>query len=618
MNCKVLSLCSLLLFSLFPPRYETGEFTPIYHGAPFETTVCTFGILPLELYQNGYYDFLPQGYLNPSSEEGSFTIGEKEETDLAPLRFKNTSEEYMTLLFSFETPLSSFPLNRAKDRIGYRLEYKKKGEEKKSVSAYIKASSLKNSFTFDPFTNTKILQTFSPLQSSLFYLPVSEMFALPFAIEEECTLYSLTFDYGDNPEPLKKVSLVKGKVLPTGIPTIQESYISSCNCSKSSYDQVLNDTMTCSLESNFGHPLNPEYLKTRFAIRDPNDALIFAYPDTLVDKDGYYRVGGNAALGSTFRLELSSSLYPDAGTVHLAITVVDKKAPTITKLQEEEIEASYTTDFLGEEFLQSHFHYYDNYDGEDIAFSLAEENGYAFNRFQMGKRNVLLKGEDSHGNTGSYPFSLSLYDDVPPLLESSKDEIHITSDTLYSEEDLLSFFEAEDEVDGTVEIVFQENSYSGKERQTGNYEIKALARDKAGNESEKTLYLSVVPKGAPTYYVKGSFLSFLQGQIPSKEELLTTLIRNGLLPDRSYTSLRTYEGEELDDRLKPGTYDITLEAISEEGESNYCDLTIEILPKESKKEEETESGGFFARIVAFFKKLFEAILSFFRRLFSLS
>ena len=189
MKCKMLSLCSFLLFSLFSPQEKTGEFTPIYHGAPLETTVCTFGILPLELYQNGYYDFLPQGYLNPSREEGSFTIGGKEETDLTPLCFENTSEEYMTLLFSFAAPLSSFPLNRAKDRIGYRLEYKKKGEEKKSVSAYIKASSLKNSFTFDPFTNTKILQTFSPLQSSLYYLPVSEMFALPFAIEEECMIF---------------------------------------------------------------------------------------------------------------------------------------------------------------------------------------------------------------------------------------------------------------------------------------------------------------------------------------------------------------------------------------------------------------------------------------------
>ena len=618
MKKTLFALFFFFLISLFPISSKTEE-TKIQKVANPYTSVCVRGEIRAVRDANKYEDYLPKGYVSNSPDEGILKIGNEgfDGDVLPPLILQVSLFSRLAFVIKFNRTFSTFPSNTLRDEIGFEMEYQERNQERKKTGHFQKASSVRDVFSPDVDYRYRWNGVNTGLNIVPYFFAKRQEFAFTFSSTYNMKIYSFTFYYGDHPVPLSEVHLTEGNYYPSLDDVIEETDISQQDCSSLYYQEEVHPSKTYTFYSAYGHTYSIDYLYSCFAVRDPENENIYVHPDRYIDPGSYFSQGATAPLGSQFILTLYSSLYPEAGRIRLEMVVADIKPPILTK-KENAMEVSYHSAFTSASFLKDYFYFKDDHDGENLTFSLEQENGFPFNQYVIGEKEAILVAKDSHDNESRLPFSMKLFDDVPPYIEATQDEYHISMDNPLTKKGLLSLFQITDEIDGTLEGEITKNTYSGNESQVGNYEITLEATDKSGNTASKSILVFVVPKNAPTFYVKGSFLTFVKGHAPREEELLSLLIRNNLLPDKVYTSLKVISGDKIDDSLSLGLHEITLEAKANDDSAEQCDLTVNVVSEEKEANQGEEEGlSFLQRIFQFFRRLFEAIIRFFRHLFGL-
>ena len=212
------------------------------------------------------------------------------------------------------------------------------------------------------------------------------------------------------------------------------------------------------------------------------------------------------------------------------------------------------------------------------------------------------------GNITQENFSLTYIDDVPPVITSDADEVNLTPYNAMSKEEIKSLFHATDEIDGTLSLEVIEDTYTPNAEKIGEYSVTVKATDRSENTSTKKIVLRVQDSEGPVFYVKKSFIKATAGNIPTTEEIISSLIRQEVIPDKRYLRWDVIEGEKITNSLPVGIHEFTLLLEAEDESSETVHVTLEILPKESS---ETKTLSFFDKILLFFKKLWEKIVSFF-------
>ena len=123
--------------------------------------------------------------------------------------------------------------------------------------------------------------------------------------------------------------------------------------------------------------------------------------------------------------------------------------------------------------------------------------------------------------------------------------------------------------------------------------------------------IRVEDKEGPLFYVKETFLTVVEGEVPSLDDIVDALIRQQIIDNKVYVQKEVVEGEEINDRLKAGTYQVRLRLVDEEGEEESVLLTIEVVKKEAMEDVSSGTMTFWQRFIQFWVDLWNKIVAFF-------
>lgn len=289
------------------------------------------------------------------------------------------------------------------------------------------------------------------------------------------------------------------------------------------------------------------------------------------------------------------------------VTIFDNVKPSLL-VNNESFTLSYKNG-VTEENLLSNITFKDNYlDKGTVAVS-----GFDFSAdfTKLGDFPYKVIGTDNSGNQTTLDTKVKVIDDIAPVITGA-DQMNFNCGELPSDEDILSHFSSEDEIDGKCETSIKNKTYLGHESAPGLYTLDVQSKDKSNNVSTKTITVQLSDTSGPEFYISKTYLELAYGEVlVSPEVIVAALVRNGTLEAKNYTYSEYVSGDyEPGEVLDEGEHQFTLAAYAEDGTTEYADIIINVSAKEA--EEKTES--FWDKVCLFFANIWTFIVN----LFSLS
>lgn len=522
----------------------------------------------------------------------------------------NTSETNLLFAFCFEDSITSFPKNKENQYLGYTFEIIDTDGTLLRKDVYKKFNKVSDFFEITA-GETRTYSAGSDINkffTSLSYNGIARAIQISFMLKKGQKIRSLSFLYGDLPQKITNAALVKMKEPLEDYITLPYTGYYGC---EDDYGIEIGTEHTFEMESQYGTVFSIDYLKNTFICKDEYDGTI-VHPDIIEVPDNYFTLGATAKLGTVFNVKLIAvDSQNNVSTITFKFIIVDKKAPNISLLFDDKITVSYNTDFNSSDFIDKYFYINDNYDAE-ASVEITGGDGSMIPPNTIGSFNCKVIAKDSSGNTSEKTFKMELFDDVAPTIELKADELNLTPFSSISKDSLLSMFDVYDDIDGTIKPEIVEDTYSSSKSVVGDYHFIIKATDKSGNVSEATLLIYVRDTEGPVFYAKKSYITASQGKIPSKEEIVDSLIRQQVVPDKDYVSINVIEGNEINQKLEIGIHEMTLSLIDDEESEYRVRLTLNVLENNDFINEEAKLS-FWQKIVAWFKKVFNKIKSFFHK-----
>lgn len=331
------------------------------------------------------------------------------------------------------------------------------------------------------------------------------------------------------------------------------------------------------LPVNIDNPLPEATLRNEISAWDDIDGDI---SDQLVYEGGTYeaaRLAGTLQVGQTYTIIYSvedSSSNVTTATINVQAIDIEKPTFGITNTT---ITVSYT-DLIDVENLKADLLATDNYDdAEDIVINILE-NSYLDNNTTVGTYTVVYRAIDSSANYRDIYITINVVDDVPPVITGPN-----TFDTPLSPKTplatIIAQFTASDEKDGNVtdSIEVITDNYSAAIT-AGVYSVTIRFSDDKGNQSTKTISISMVDGLPPVLYITNNLLMALnQFQTLTAEQLIAWLETQGTLTGFTVLS-NSLEGNED----TPGTYAIVM-SYTLNGVQKTTNLSILVTPAEALK-----------------------------------
>ena len=569
------------------------------------STVCINGNLADS--RSTVKNILPTGFYGNHPDQGVLQVGGRAGNPFGkavPEMHLPESGRYV-LSFRFEEGITDLDEARYLGRVGYILTVRIGGD-------LVEEKILSNESRLDAFLQKGPTGNYTCPErgqedpfSFLMYDAKKNVFTITFDYETEWTFVSCELFYSDVPAKIENVSLYKNVYPQEEIYAAKYDGVSCLG----DYTENVGSNPVYDMTSQYGTVYSRDFLVQSFLAKD--DCFPEGIHPTIEDPDDYFKKGKRADVGTRFVVFLKAQdFYGNASRVTLNITVADTRAPNIVMLHGDKIETSYATDFDNDEFIDENFVISDNYD-KNPKFKIQLEDGGEIPQDRIGSWNAIILVEDTFGNRTAKTFELRLFDDVPPVITSQGDELVLGRKTKYSREKLLSLFSAEDAIDGHVDVIVVEDTYLNHEEEVGEYVFRVKAEDRSGNVSEKEMTIRVEDKEGPLFYVKETFLTVVEGEVPSLDDIVDALIRQQIIDNKVYVQKEVVEGEEINDRLKAGTYQVRLRLVDEEGEEESVLLTIEVVKKEAMEDVSSGTMTFWQRFIQFWVDLWYKIVAFF-------
>lgn len=283
----------------------------------------------------------------------------------------------------------------------------------------------------------------------------------------------------------------------------------------------------------------------------------------------------------------------------------------------EPIKVSYTKTSNEKQFqeeLKSRITISDN-SGEDIIPEITYEG---FEPNQLKQYEINIKAVDSSGNKLETIKTVSVVDDIPPEITMKADEIEVYADQRLSNQELLEYVGAYDEIDKdgvTIEVTDNPYHLDANYSKPGSYLIEFGASDKSSNTEKSYLKVVVIDKNNGDWRFEKGTLYIKTSTVLSAYNIVEKLIEAGEIDDVEYTEVRISSGNAINGNNEVGKHSIELEIIVSDKESLYVNLNVIVEESnEILEEAKVEGGTFWDWIVNFFK----SIGDFFKKLFGIS
>ncbi len=577
-----------------------------------ENKICTLGALGTK--PEYKVNYLPTGFYGNMAERGEIEIGNKagEEygktlPDMYFTSMEANSESSFLFCICFKNDPIKFSENTDNLMLGLEMGIVDTDGTLLEKSTRKKARRLSDLF-IDKETNAMGTISNDVFRTVETIFHKSKSIIISFNLKKGQKIRYLRYLYGDMPEEITNVSLVLAQVNEDDLAVIPYK---GNDCSIGDYTVNIGMNPVYNLNSQYGSVYSVDYLTRAFLAKDRYDGTE-KHPDIIEDPDDYFIKGRTATLGTLFTVRFGSEdSQGNRSYITFNFTIVDGKGPTIAYLNKKEIVSSYKVDFNSSEFINKHFCISDNYDDE-VDTHLYLENGEELPKDKIGFYSCIVKSKDSSDNQSELPFELTLIDDVPPTITSTVDEMNLTPFSNYSQEKILGMFTALDDIDGNTPLKVVEDTYTKNRDKVGDYLFTVSSTDRHGNESTKTINIRVQDSEGPVFYAKKSFITASKDNIPTMENIISSLIRQEVIADRNYIKWTILNGEKIDNTLELGTHEFSLLLEADDNECERVELTMNIVSETDIKSME-EKLSFFQKIAKWFSDLWKKIVAFFSK-----
>lgn len=238
--------------------------------------------------------------------------------------------------------------------------------------------------------------------------------------------------------------------------------------------------------------------KTMFAIsdnRDELDAMEISINDKSYDA---YQLG-------TYDVEVTATdMFSNTATKNVQVEVVDKSAPTFKPVGNAQgylisVEANGSNDIT--KYIQAN----DNVDGDVTPFI---ESNKQLDTSKLGTQTIQLSVSDNAGNKAQETYEFYVSDSTAPTISYKKGE-SVTVD-YGSEFNYTDYVDVTDNFDKKVASIRVDGTVNTKK--DGETTLKIIAKDSAGNESQKDLKVTVKDLSAPKLTLSKSSVEITKGK----------------------------------------------------------------------------------------------------------
>jgi len=193
--------------------------------------------------------------------------------------------------------------------------------------------------------------------------------------------------------------------------------------------------------------------------------------------------------------DMSFSVTDSSGNIEIytqSIEVVDNQSPIISGV------TSITVGYDGivtQAQVEANLNYTDNYDESSSLSLTLESDSYSENTTSLGTYSMIFSVTDSSGNISNQEVSITVVDEIGPLLYFDSSIIQTYTDTVMDLPDFTQLLINSNEIDNQdyfVTVTY--DSYTRNANQPGTYHLSLNLENETGDEISKDLEIRVIER----------------------------------------------------------------------------------------------------------------------------
>jgi len=356
---------------------------------------------------------------------------------------------------------------------------------------------------------------------------------------------------------------------------------------------------------------NVNDIVAQYSASDAEDGVISVELDSSHD----YTWMNNPELGSYFLYLKATDSYGVTTIKQVEIILEDTTSP-IFKIDNitttDYAHTVYMSDTTSLQTLINGIVAIDAYDGE-LTLEMVVP---AFPSFTVpGTHNLPITVTDSSGNVGTLNITVTVADDVLPVINGAVKIVKGKTEIL-TLSDILATLTATDNVDGSLALELVQDGYSGNSGIIGSYLVKYKATDTAGNIKYHDVRIWVVDNQAPAWIINDYFVNLGVNEVMTRAELVSLLQSAGMIgSDISYT-VTFLTDEYTGNETVEGAYLVVMNVTYADGSESVLSLELNV-PEYTDDEvivvdpDPVQTGlqKFISGVVNIAKNIWEAIKS---------
>lgn len=255
---------------------------------------------------------------------------------------------------------------------------------------------------------------------------------------------------------------------------------------------------------------------------------------------------------------------------------------------------------------------YDDVDGDITESIYISDNKYydtsknIDNRKVLGEHIIKFAVKDSSNNIAEITITICVKDITKPII-TGPDTIKAEAGVLLSENEILSKFTVNDNVDGNItnKLTIKSDYYSENFKKLGNYNYEITVTDNQGNTKTKAILIEVDDTTKPVFSGPTN-ISTTTTSTTTVEEIKSKLTLTDSL-DGNITSVISVKNDHFTgNEKKPGTYTITF--IGNDAKGNQAEHTVNVIVSDEELPF-FEVDGYFLNVSTYDNLTQEQIIS---------
>lgn len=348
----------------------------------------------------------------------------------------------------------------------------------------------------------------------------------------------------------------------------------------------------------------------------------------------------------TLKLKGTDS-YGQSATATLIVHIVDYVAPAVTQAKQ----LTFTADkgqSLKYADLGTYISVTDNgtshgssltvtytYDGATMDSAWTK----TFLAADYGTHSIKVVARDGSGNQTEKTFTLKVNDGTAPVISrrdgqavNSRITVGVSKTFATSLSDILQMYKAVDNVDGDVSgslagVADADRNFFTSNHKVGNYTLNITAKDKDDNIATLAIPVTVSADMPPVFLISDTLI-YTDTATPLTTAAINKVIANGVLADKTLTSLNVDASDYIGHEEEAGTYTVTYDYTESTGvksarrfnaeTSDVKSGSLDIIVKEASKtdEDDDKEDNWFVRFFKAIGEFFEKLGNWFRGVFT--